>query len=140
MSDIRKDGKAYDSGDVSIDILGAEAFEITDISYSSKQDHQRNYAIGNNRAVTWSQGKVEHECSLTIAMTEGIQFESIAPNGDLMQIPPFEINVSYTNDFNVIVNDTIICKFQSQGREVTGEMGLKYKYDMFVLDIIYNNA
>ncbi|RKR83192.1 hypothetical protein BDD43_3394 [Mucilaginibacter gracilis] len=140
MSTIRKDGKAYDGGDVNVDILGAIAYEVEDISYNTKQDHQLNYALGSNEPVTWSRGKKAYECSLTIAMTEGIQFESIAPNGDLMAIPPFPINVSFVNEFNAIVNDTITCKFQNQGREISGEMGLKFKYDMFVLGISYNNA
>jgi hypothetical protein len=140
MPTIRKDGKAYDGGDVVIDLLGAQAYEVEDISYSTKQDHQLNYALGSNEPRTWSRGKKSFEASMTVAMTEGVQFEKVAPNRDLMAIPPFDINVSFVNEFNDIINDTVTCKFQNQGREVQGEMGLKFKYDLFVLGVKFNNA
>lgn len=139
MTTIRKDGKAYDSGDVVITLLGSQANEVEDISYGTKQDHQLNYALGSTRAKTWSRGKVSHECSMTIAMTEAVLIEKAAPNGDLLALPPFDVHVTYINEFNDIINDTITCKFMDQGREVQGDMGLKKKYDMFVLDISYNN-
>jgi len=140
MSTIRKDGKTYDSGDVHITMLGAEAMEVDDISYSTKQDHQLNFYLGSNTAKTWSRGKKTPEGSITISLNEASQMELIAPGGDLTDIKPFDINVSYVNEFNIIINDTITAKFASQGREVTGEMGLKFKYDLFVLNIAYNNA
>jgi hypothetical protein len=140
MPTIRKDGKAYDGGDVVIDLLGAQAYEVEDINYNTDQAHQLNYALGSNKPKTWSRGKENYKADMTVAMTEGVQFEKIAPNRKLTEIPPFDINVSFVNEFNDIVNDTITCKFQNQGREVSGEMGLKFKYDLFVLDIDYNNA
>ena len=38
------------------------------------------------------------------------------------------------------MNDTILAKFQSQGREVNTEMGLNKQYELFVLEVEYNNV
>lgn len=138
MATIRKDGKAYDGGDVTIHLLGDQANEVEEINYGSEQDHQMNYSLGNNRGTTWSQGKISETADITIAMTEATQIERIAPNGYLPNIKPFDIAVSFVNEFNAIVVDILTVKFKNQGRQVTTDMGLKYKYDLFVLNIDFN--
>lgn len=141
MSTIRRDGKAYDGGDVRITMLGAEAHEVEEMSYSTKQEHQKNFSLGSNTARTWSRGKVDDEGSITISMNEGSLIERVAPKGNILDIKPFEIHVSFVNEFNLIVNDTLLVKFQSQGRQVAaGDMGLKFQYELFVLSIDYNNV
>ena len=50
------------------------------------------------------------------------------------------INVTFVDGYNKVVNDTILAKFQSQGREVNTEMGLNKQYELFVLEVEYNNV
>lgn len=134
---IRRDGKAYDGGDVVIFALGQLWEEVTEIDYGTTQEHQKNYTIGSHRATSWSRGKVEHTGSITMMMNQGVSLEN-ACGGDLLSIKPFPINVTFTDGFNQIVNDTVLAKFQSQGRTVNTEMGLNKQYELFVLDVQYN--
>lgn len=138
MTAIRKNGKAYDSGDVLVTMLGNPDVEVSEISYETTQEHQKNYSL-KRKARSWSKGKIDDSCTLTLPMTEVVAIERAA-GGNLLDIKPFDINVTFVDEFNDIINDTITCKFQKQGREVTGEMGLSKQFEMFVLDIDYNNA
>ncbi|MCT4613590.1 MAG: hypothetical protein N4A49_01795 [Marinifilaceae bacterium] len=137
MARINKNGKAYDSGDVIVNMLGNPDSEVTEITYETTQEHQRNYSL-KRKARSWSMGKIENSCSITFPMEEIVAIEKAA-KGNLLSIKPFDINVSFVDEYNDIINDTITCKFQTQGREVTGEMGLGKQFEMFVLDIKYNN-
>jgi len=141
MARIIKNNKAYDSGDVVVTLLGSAFREVEEISYSTEQEHQLNHGIART-AQSWSSGKIVDKATITIPMHEIIAIEDAAKaaGGDLLAIKPFDVNVTYLNGYNKIVNDTIICKFQSTGREVTGDMGLSFQYELFVLKIDYNNA
>ncbi|HBJ10074.1 MAG TPA: hypothetical protein DDY73_13835 [Coprobacter fastidiosus] len=135
---IRKNGKAYDGGNVEVTALGNIWEHVTELSYGTTQEHQLNHTISSNRAASWSMGKVEHTASITI-LVAGIAPIEKAAGGDLLSIKPFDINVTYVDEYNEVINDTITAKFSSQGRSVTTEMGLAYQYDLFVLDINYQS-
>ena len=136
MGRVIKNTKAYDSGDVEAFINGVPA-EFSEITYNTTQEHQRNYTLGND-ASSWSRGKKEHSASATIPMHIITPIERSA-GGDLLSIKPFDINVTFSNEFNEVINDTLTVKFMDQGREVTGDMGLEKQYELFVLGISYNN-
>lgn len=136
---IKKNGKAYDSGDVVITLLGGIANEVSEMVYNTEQEHQLNYGL-SNKATSWSMGKEKPNASITMSMKEVVAIENAAPGRNLLKIKPFDINVSYVNEYNVIVNDTVTVKFQSQGRNVNGEMGLMQQFDLFALDIDFNNV
>ena len=134
MARVIKNNKAYDSGDVSVFINGIE-IEVKEISYNVEQEHQLNHTL-KNEATSWSHGKITPSGSMTLMMADAVVLEAAAPKG-LPKVKPFNINVMFANEYNVIVNDTIVAKFMNQGREVTGDMGLNKQYDLFVLDIAF---
>lgn len=134
---VRKNGKAYDSGDVEVSILGAVESEVKEITYTTEQEHQVNHSLAN-RATSWSMGKITDTASITLYMATVVALERLC-GGDLLSLKPFDINVTFANEYNDIVNDTITCKFKSQGREVTGDMGLTKQFELFVLGIKYQN-
>ena len=137
MGQVIKNNKAYDSGDVTTTINGILT-DLVEISYATEQEHKVNHTLGN-KATSWSKGKITDSATATFMMHDIAPIEK-AVGGNLLKIKPFYINVSFVNDYNVIVNDTLLVKFQNQGREVTGDMGLNKQYELFVLDIQYNNA
>ena len=136
---IRRAGKAYDGGDATITALGQVWEEVTAIEYGTTQEHQKNHTIGSRRATSWSMGKIDHTGSITMMMNQAVALEG-ACGGDLLSIKPFPINVTFVDGYNKVVNDTILAKFQSQGREVNTEMGLNKQYELFVLEVEYNNV
>ena len=135
---IRRDGKAYDGGDAVITALGQVWEEVTAIEYNTTQEHQKNHTLGSRKATSWSMGKIDDTASITMMMNQAVAIEN-ACGGDLLGIKPFPINVTFVDGYNQIVNDTILAKFQNQGREVNTDMGLNKQYELFVLDIQYNN-
>ncbi|MBL7868879.1 MAG: hypothetical protein JNM71_12765 [Flavobacterium lindanitolerans] len=136
MSTIIRNNKAYDSGDAEATINGF-SLDIVEISYETEQEHQLNHTL-KNKATSWSRGKITPTATMTVMMHDIAPIERAA-GGDLLSIKPFDINMTYINEYNVPVNDTIVAKFQNQGREVTGDMGLNKQYTLFVLDIKFNN-
>jgi len=137
MSKIIKNNKAYDSGDVVVTALGNIINEVEELSYNTAQAHQLNYGLKHDPQ-SWSMGKKTPSATITLPMHEAVAIEAAA-GGDLLKIKPFDINVTFTNEYNVIVNDTITCKFMNQGREITGDMNLKKQYELFAMHIDPNN-
>jgi hypothetical protein len=137
MSTVIRNNKAYDSADADVVIAGIPT-DIVEISYTTEQEHQLNHTL-KEKATSWSKGKITDSCTITL-MVQDISPIEKSLGGDLLKAKPFFINVSLVNEYNDIINDTILAKFQNQGREVTGDMGLNKQYDLFVLDIEYNNA
>lgn len=138
MARIIKNGKAYDSGDVQVTVFGRLDWEATGINYNTEQEHQANHSLGGNEMSSFSMGKITHSGDITLRLASASAIEKAA-GGNLLSVKPFKINVTYVNDENDIINDTLLVKFQSQGREVGGDMDLKKQYTLFVLDVEYNN-
>lgn len=136
---IRKDGKAYDGCDVVVTALGNQLDGVSAIEYGSSQEHQHNYSLGSRRPTSFSMGKISHTGSITMYMHQIVALEKAA-GGSLLNIKPFDINVTFIDEYNAIVNDTVVAKFASEGREVNTEMGLAKQLELFVLDINPNNA
>jgi hypothetical protein len=139
MGMIYRNGKAYDGGDVHIAMFGSIDHEVTEITYNTEQEHQKNYSLGSNRQTCFSMGKVNETGTMTLRLASTSSIEK-AVGGDLLAIKPFDINVSFLNEDNGLVNDTLTVKFQNQGRDVGGEMDIKKQYTLFILNIAYNNA
>lgn len=139
MAGVRKNGKAYDSGDVLVNLLGQQEDEVAEIEYTTEQAHQLNYSL-SNEATSWSMGQIGRTARIVLHMNAAKKIEKAVPDGDLLKIAPFDINVTFVNEFNDIVNDTLTVKFMNQGRSVTGQMGIRQEYQLFVLGISYNNA
>jgi hypothetical protein len=137
MGVIRKNGKQYDSGDVELSLLGYVESEVTEITYNTEQEHQLNFSL-SNEPTSWSAGKKTPTATLGLYMTAVAKIEDKC-GGDLLTLQPFDINVTYVNEFNRVVNDTLTVKFKTQGRTVNGEMGLKQTFELFVLAIKFRN-
>lgn len=128
---INRNGKAYDSADVKVQINGLP-IEVKSISYGNEQEHQLNYGL-NPHPTSWSMGKITPSASMTVAMHNITPLERVS--GGLLKIKPFTITVEFVNEYNEIIVDKIIAKFKNEGREVTGDMGLEKQYDLFALSV-----
>lgn len=138
MATITRNGKAYDSADVEVFINGVP-IEVTSATYGNEQEHQLNYALSNNPS-SWSMGKKTPSASIGLMMHDIVPLELAALGGSILNIMPFDVIVTFTNEYNIIVTDRLLVKFQNEGREVTGEMGLKKEYTMFALKVQLNTA
>ncbi len=137
MSKINRNGKAYDSADVKVQINGVP-IEVKSLEYGNEQEHQLNHTLGEI-ATSWSKGKITSFASMNLLMVDIAPLEE-AVGGDLLSVKPFTITVEFANDYNKIIVDKIVAKFQKEGRNVTGDMGLEYQYDLFTLSVELNVA
>lgn len=135
MSEIIRNGKAYDSVDVKTQINGVP-INVKSLSYGTEQEHQLNHTLGAD-ATSWSMGKKTPSASVTLMMADSVPLE-VAAGGSLLKLKPFTMTVEFVNEYNIIVVDKIIAKFQSEGREVTGDMGLEKQFDLFALNVALN--
>lgn len=131
MTVINRNGKAYDSADVKVQINGVP-LEVKSISYGNEQEHQLNYGLSSH-PTSWSMGKITPSASITVAMHNITPLERVS--GGLLKIKPFTITVEFVNEYNEIIVDKIIAKFKNEGREVTGDMGLEKQYELFALSV-----
>lgn len=138
MARITRNGKAYDSADVKVFINGIDV-EVTSVSYGNEQEHQLNFTLAK-KATSWSSGKITPNATLGFMMHDIVPIEMAADGGSILNIKPFWVIVTFTNEYNVIVTDKLLLKFSKEGREVTGEMGLKMEYPMFALEVNLNVA
>jgi hypothetical protein len=138
MAEITRNGKAYDSADCEC-FINAVPLEITSATYGNEQEHQLNWTLGQN-ASSWSKGKKTPSCTIGIMMHDIVPLELAAKGGSILDIMPFWMIFTFTNEYNIIVTDRVLVKFQNEGREVTGEMGLKKEYTMFALKVELNVA
>jgi hypothetical protein len=134
-TNVIRNNKAYDSVDVSPFINGIPT-SLTDLSYNTSQEHQLNHTLSADGS-SWSVGKKSHTCTAGFMMHDITPIE-LAAGGDLLKVKPFYLNVLISNEYNIPVLDTILVKFQDQGREITGDMGLQKQYELFVLTSKYN--
>ena len=141
MSTIRKNGKSYDSGDVNVEMLN-NLVDAIEIEYSTEQEHQQNFSLGSTEPTSWSRGKKASSGSITLPMEECVKIQNAANRAGLssiLDIAPFDIVVSFLNEFNQIVIDRVTAKFQNTGRKAAqGDMRLNYQYTLFVLSVKEN--
>lgn len=135
MSLIKRNGKAYDSADVQVQINGIPV-DVKSINYGNEQEHQLNHTLGVD-ATSWSRGKKTPSASMKLLMAD-VQPLEIAANGSLLDLKPFTVTVEFVNEYNLIVVDKIVAKFKNEGRDVTGDMGLEKDYELFALSVELN--
>lgn len=138
MAKITRNGKAYDSVDVEVFIEGVPV-EVTSAVYGNEEENQLNWTLSKN-ASSWSSGKITPNATLGFMMHDIVPIELAAKGGSILNIKPFNVIITFTNEYNVIVTDRLLVKFQNEGRDVNGEMGLKRDYSMFALEVKLNVA
>lgn len=90
-------GMMLDWPSASITVQGEKLYGITKISYKQTRNKENNYG-SNPYAVGRGRGRVEAEGSITIYAEEYARLQELAPDGDITQIPFFDIPVTYFNE------------------------------------------
>ena len=93
-------GKSYEWGDIVVNIMGVPIVGIQSIEYSEEQDITNIYGAGRF-PISRGYGKVEPTAKITLLAEEVYNIMSIAPLGRLMDIPEFDIIVTF-NDASLV--------------------------------------
>ena len=137
MSTITKNGKSYASADVQVSMFGSIDYEVTKLSYSVSQSNTANYSLGSASPTSYSLGKKTYTAEMTIAVKSLARIEKAA-GGDLLSIKPFPIVVTYVDDENEIIKDTLLVKFAKQGKDAELDKDVETSIELFCLDIKFN--
>jgi hypothetical protein len=132
--------KAFDSKDAQLEMLGNAPAEFM-IKYSNTRENTLNYSAGSKKPTSYSEGNDAYECALTLGMADQVAVEAAARKAgykNLLDVPPFPMVISYLNPFQVLVQDVVTAKFQSNGRDVGAGEALRYEHTMFVVDMEFN--
>ena len=131
-------GKAYDFGSIVCTILGVPIAGITKIMYSQTQEKQDNFGSGYN-PVSRGYGKKEATCSISLSMNEIAAIRAAAPNRSLLDIPSFDITVTFLNAQLVITDVIKNCEFKSDKYEgAQGDMDANIDLDLICSHIEFS--
>lgn len=95
-------GKTYSWGDIAVVLFGQRVAGITAVSYDQEQEKENVYGAGN-QPVARGYGNKKYTASITLLSEEVSALEAAAPNGDICDIPPFDVVVSFMNDQRAVV-------------------------------------
>ena len=130
-------GQAYDYVSIEVLIAGVPMPSVKSINYQVNQEKTNNYGT-NAKPVSRGRGAKEFTASLDISMNDVEALRSAAPNGQLVDIPPFDIIVAFGNIQNPVVHRLKMCEFVNDGVEGSqGDTDLTRTFDLMPADILF---
>ena len=130
-------GRAFDFAQIIVNILGVPLAGIASVEYSESQEKVNNYGAGKN-PVSRGHGAVEREVSLEIHMNDIEAIRTVAPFGKLLNIPPFDITVTYLNGAVTVTHILKSCEFTTDGISASqGDTQISKSFDLVCADIVY---
>lgn len=99
-------GKTYSWGDIALVIFGKKIAGIVGVNYDQEQEKENIYGAGN-KPVARGYGNKKFTASITLLSEEVSALEAAVSNGDLTDIPPFDVVVSYMNDQRAVVTHVL---------------------------------
>lgn len=130
-------GRAYDYTQITAVVLGVPLAAISAISYVTTQDKTNNFGTGN-QPVSRGRGAKDTTGSLEISMNDTEAIRDAVANGDLLDIPPFDIVIVFGNIQKPVTHVLKNVEFSNDGVESTqGDTDLKRTFDITVSHIKY---
>ncbi len=134
-------GQEYSWVNITVNILGRPVTGITKIAYGDKQEKVNNMGAGK-LPVSRSRGsRVADGVSVEMFMSELEAIQAVSPNGQIDDIPPFDIVVAYATDGGAILTHTIHnAEFMENKRDASqgSADGIKVELPMIASHISWN--
>lgn len=108
-------GINYSWANITLTLFGVPVVGITKIEYKRKQKKENNYGAGS-QPVSRGYGNYEYEGSIEIYTDELKRIIAAAPKRDLLAIPPFDIQVTFSGTGVLAEKDVLrSCEFTEEG-------------------------
>lgn len=131
-------GTAYDFGSIVINALGVDIASAMEIKYKTKQDKKNNYG-GGDEPISRGKGIKEYECEIKMSKNDYSALRDAVPSKELVDIPPFDIVVTYKNDQRVITDIITNAEFLEEGEEgATGDTDFVFSFPIIPGKIKYD--
>lgn len=105
--------------DVVIRLAGLPVAGAQGISYTASQESPNIYGLGREpRSYAKKRREYEGEITVTGGQLNEI-LQAVAPIGDLLSLPPFEVSVTYVNESGDLWSDVLSgCRFTEVPKEL----------------------
>lgn len=131
-------GYEYSWAQVVMVVAGNVINGVTEINYGHRNNNMDNWGAGIE-PVSRTYGKYMTEnCSVTLHMSELEALARVAPNNRIMELPMFDITVSYISNFNTpVVHKLRGVQFLNNGRALkqTEDGAIAQTIDLLVAQI-----
>lgn len=108
-------GVNYSWANVTVVLFGVPLVGITKIDYKRKQKKENNYGFGQ-QPVSRGYGNYEYEGSIEVYQDELKKIIAAATDRDILQIPPFDIQVTFGGSRVTAEKDVLrSCEFTEEG-------------------------
>jgi hypothetical protein len=126
-------GKQYAWANVSIRLLGRTLTGVTAVNYKEAQEVEGVYGAGN-KMVGISYGNIANEGSITLQMEELQLLETIAPQGSILNIEPFDIVIVFqVSDTKIDTHVLQSCVFLENGRDMSqNDKSIEMEIPLFI--------
>lgn len=129
-------GVAYTHADIIVPVFGVPLIGITAIDYSRLQEITGNHSTGHE-VTSVGFGVVTNSATLTVTMEAFNALVAAAPNGDIQNIPFFNVPVTYAPEIGITRTD-VLTKCRFKGPSVDSSVGnsqIEVSLELFVAKI-----
>jgi hypothetical protein len=131
-------GIAHSWSDIRVNILGVAIAGITAIKYDTVREMEDNFGSGS-LPVSRGFGNRISTASITLLAEEVSALENAAPNGNLQDIPEFDIPVSFLPEGGVVKTHVLKnCRFTKNSRDTKqNDKKIEVEIPIMVSNIIW---
>lgn len=144
MANVLINGTNYHWANISLILFSVPIVGIVAIDYAKKQEKSNSYGFGSE-PISRGYGRITYEASIELFQDEWKRIIEAAPNRDPLQIPPFSIQVLFSNqpEGNGVViphQDTLLnCEFTNDALSAKeSDSKLTIKLDLILAGIEHN--
>lgn len=131
-------GNSYSHAQIVAIIGGVKVTEIGSLNYTEEQEKQNNFGTGN-RPTSRSRGAINASASIEMSMVEVEAIRKSAPNGSLLLIDPFDIQVTFMNEGAIVTHIIEDCEFTNDGVESSqGADDIRRSFDLVAGRVNFN--
>ena len=130
-------GKSYDYTQVEINILGVPVAGVTSITYTEEQEKTNNFGTGK-RPVSRGRGPVDCSGTIEISMNDVENIRDAITDGSMLDIPSFDIPVTFGNSQKVVTHVVKNVEFTTDGVDTSqGDTDIKFSFDFVASNVKY---
>jgi len=132
-------GQSYSYADIVLLINGVAFASVSEINYTGEQEKTNNYGT-SGLPVSRGRGAREFSGSLKIAMDDAQKLRDASPDGSLLGIPAFDIQVTFVSPQTTKLVSHFLksCEFTKDGVEASqGDTEIAMSHDIVIGNIKY---
>lgn len=134
-------GRSYDWASITALVAGVLCVGITAIDYDETQVKEDNMGAGNRPVARGYGNKKAENCSIEVYAEEAESIANRVANGDLLDIPPFEIIVSFRIGATITTHILKNAEFTKNSRALKqGDTAIKVTLPLIVSHIQWKKA